>query len=100
MSALRGSHRSVKLLVAANWIAAIVSLAILGKMLIQSWNASNPDTDIDSQGYALLSAFVCLPAAALFGLAGAAHWWQLPLRWLLQALAIALPLGILVVFLS
>ena len=55
--------------------------------------------DIDAVGYAWLAAVVCFPTASLLGLAATGHWRRWPLRWLLQMLALALPLLLLVIVL-
>ena len=75
--------------IAAPAVVALLAIALRGYLTFTS--------DMDAQGYKLLTWRVCLPtAAALFGLTATAHWWRWPVRWLLQGLAIAFPIVIVI----
>ena len=79
-----------KWLAAANLIAAVV-VAVPALLLLPTLASPPGASDIDGVGYAWAAALLCLPTAALLGLAASAHWWRWPLRWVFQGLAVALP---------
>lgn len=73
---------------ASRWLASLNAIAAPAVVALLA---------LGGQGYLK----VCLPTAAvLFGLTAAAHWWRWPLRWLLQSLAIAVPVVIVILLLT
>src|SRR5262245_12391282 len=88
-----------KWLIVANLLSA--AGVVLPAVLAIPTLLSQPSAaiDIDAVGYAWLAALVCFPTACLLGLAATGHWRRWPLRWLLQALALALPVFLLIVVL-
>ena len=73
-------------------LAAIILLRALASL--PHALAPAPTTDIDAVGYAWLAVIVCAPIALLFALAATAHWRHWPMRWIFQALAVALPVAL------
>src|SRR3954453_17465425 len=78
-----------------NWTAAVLSIAAIGFCLYvrnreAEYAVRTYGHTMDSGAYVLLIALVlCIPAALLFTLAGAAWWLQWRTRWVLQVLALA-----------
>ena len=95
MLALR-SIPKYKWLAAGNGLVALV-VVIPAARAFFSMVAPSPNSDIDAFGYALLAILVCVPVAGLFILAAAAHLGRWPLRWVLQAIAVVLPVCAIIV---
>jgi hypothetical protein len=88
---LSGQTRATKWLAALNAIAAAAAAAVLTISWLEYLSAASDRKR--------LTGVACL-AAALFALTAVAHWRRWPFRWLIQALAIALPLVIVLLSLT
>jgi len=88
--------RTTKWLAALNASAAVAAVAVLP---ISSLEYTSHPSDMGAQNHVFPTWLVYL-TAALFGLAAAAHWRRWPLWWLVQGMAVALPLVIILLSLT